>query len=154
MQSQKRQNDLGLFPKQAIQHHSNTSLCPVHQVALAVKNPLANTEEAGYAGSMPGGRSPRGGNEYPLQCSCLENSMDRGAWRATVHGAARSWTQLNTHTHTHNWGQEAAVDQFYEEQDLLELIPKKRCPFHQRGLGCKNRKLRDTEIRGKFGLGV
>ena len=36
------------------------------------------------------GRSPGAGNGYPLQHSCLENSMDRGAWRATVHGAAKS----------------------------------------------------------------
>ena len=85
--------------------------------------------------------------------------MDRGAWWATVHGVAKSWTQLSTDTHTHTHAsvevKEAEVDQFYEEQqDLLELIPKKRCPFHQRGSECKNRKLRDTEIRGKFGLGV
>ena len=38
------------------------------------------------------GRSPGEGNGNPLQYSCLENSMDRGAWRATVHGVAKSWT--------------------------------------------------------------
>ena len=36
------------------------------------------------------------GNGNPLQYSCLENSMDRGAWRATVHGAAKSWTRLSS----------------------------------------------------------
>ena len=41
------------------------------------------------------GRSPGEGNGYPLQYSCLENSMDRGAWRATVHGVAKSWAQLS-----------------------------------------------------------
>ena len=42
---------------------------------------------AGDPGSIPGsGRSPAEGNGYPLQFSCLENPMDRGAWRATVHG--------------------------------------------------------------------
>ena len=41
------------------------------------------------------GRSPEEGNGNPLQCSCLENSMDRGAWRATVHGLANSQTQLS-----------------------------------------------------------
>ena len=47
-------------------------------------NPPAN---AGDVGSIPGlGRSPGEGNRDPLQCSCLENSVDRGAWRATVHG--------------------------------------------------------------------
>ena len=38
------------------------------------------------------GRSPGEGKGYPLQYSSLENSMDRGAWRATVHGVAKSWT--------------------------------------------------------------
>ena len=46
---------------------------------------------AGDAGSIPGlGRSPGEGNDYPFQCSCLENSMDRRAWWATVHGVAKS----------------------------------------------------------------
>ena len=41
-------------------------------------------------------RSPGEGNGYLLQYSCLENSMDRGVWRATVHGVPKSWTQLST----------------------------------------------------------
>ena len=50
-------------------------------------------------GSIPGwGRSPGEGNVNPLQYSCLENPMDRGAWRATAHGVAKSQTQLSTHT--------------------------------------------------------
>ena len=41
-------------------------------------------------GLIPGlGRSPTGGNDNPFQYSCLENSMDRGAWQATVHGSPR-----------------------------------------------------------------
>ena len=48
---------------------------------------------AGDPGSIPGlGRSPGEGNGYPLQYSYLENSMDGIAWRATVHGVAKSWT--------------------------------------------------------------
>ena len=48
---------------------------------------------AGDLGSVPGlGRYPGGGKGYPLQCSCLKNSMDRGAWRATVHGVTKNWT--------------------------------------------------------------
>ena len=56
---------------------------------------------------MPGsGRSPGEGNGNPLQYSCLENPMDRGAWRPIVHGVKKSRTQLlcvfeHTHTHTH-----------------------------------------------------
>ena len=63
------------------------------QVALLVKNPPANAGEARDMGLIPGlGRSPRGGNGNPFQYSCLENSMNSGAWWATVHGVAKSWT--------------------------------------------------------------
>ena len=52
------------------------------------------------------GKIPKEGNSNPLQYSCLENPMDRGAWQATVHGVAKTKTQLNdslslSHTHTH-----------------------------------------------------
>ena len=47
----------------------------------------------GYPSLIPGsGRSPGKGNGNPLQYSCLENSMDREAWWATVHGITKSWT--------------------------------------------------------------
>ena len=50
---------------------------------------------AGDPGSIPGsGRSPREGNGYLLQYSCLENSMDGGAWQDTVHGVTKSQTRL------------------------------------------------------------
>ena len=50
-------------------------------------------------GSIPGlGRSLGEGNGYPLQYSCLENSMDRGAWRATVHGVTKVGHSLATFT--------------------------------------------------------
>ena len=55
----------------------------------------------GDPGSIPGsGRSPGEGNGNPLQYSCLENSMDRGSWQATVHGVAKSWTRLSDFTHS------------------------------------------------------
>ena len=51
---------------------------------------------AGDLGSIPGlGRSPGGGHYNPLQNSCLENPMDRGAWEAIVHGVAKSQTRLS-----------------------------------------------------------
>ena len=54
-----------------------------------VKNSLANAGDAGDLGLIPGlGRSPEEGNGNPLQHSCLGNSTDRGAWRATVHEVA------------------------------------------------------------------
>ena len=63
-----------------------------------VKNPPANAGDTGDVGSIPGlERSPGGGHGNPLQYSCLESSMDRGDWQATVHGVAKSWRQLNTH---------------------------------------------------------
>ena len=65
------------------------------RVALVVKNPLVNAEDIGDLGSIPElGRFPGEGNGNPLQCSCLENPMDRGAWRATVHRVTKSQTQL------------------------------------------------------------
>ena len=57
------------------------------QVVVVVKNLPVN---AGDAGSVSGlGRSPRGGHGNPLRYSCLENPMNRGAWRATVHGVTK-----------------------------------------------------------------
>ena len=54
-----------------------------------VNNLPASVGDARDAGSIPGtGRSPGGGNGNLLQHSCLENSMDRGAWRAAIHGVA------------------------------------------------------------------
>ena len=58
-----------------------------------VKNLPANAADSGDVGLIPGlGRFPEGGNGYPLQFSCPENSMDRGAWWATVHRVAKNWT--------------------------------------------------------------
>ena len=55
----------------------------------------------GDLGSIPGlGRSPREGTGKPLQYSCLENPMDGGAWWSTVHGVAKSRTQLSNFTHS------------------------------------------------------
>ena len=60
-----------------------------------VKNPPANDGD-GDVGLIPGlGRSSGVGNGNPLQYSCLENSLDRRAWRATVHGVAKIQTQLS-----------------------------------------------------------
>ena len=60
-------------------------------MAIEVKNSPANAGDLRDVGSVPGlGRSPGGGNDNPLQYSCLENPMDRGAWKATVHEMAKS----------------------------------------------------------------
>ena len=69
-----------------------------------VKNPSAYAGDVIGMGLIPGlGRFPGGGHGNPLQYSCLVNPMDRGAWWATVHRVAKSWTQLkrvSTHAET------------------------------------------------------
>ena len=61
----------------------------------------ASAYRAGDLGSIPGlGRSPGEGNGNPLQYSCLENPVDRGAWQATVHRGAKSRTGLSDFTFT------------------------------------------------------
>ena len=69
---------------------------------VAIKFNLVNYKESTYnagdtgdVGSTAGlGRFPGGGHGNPLHCSCLENPMDRGAWRAIVHGVTKNQTQL------------------------------------------------------------
>ena len=73
------------------------SILQIHTVARGFpdgsdsKDPICNAGDV--MGSIPGmGRSAGGGNGNPLQYSCLENPMDRGAWQATVHGVTKSQT--------------------------------------------------------------
>ena len=67
----------------------------ISQVALVVKNPPASARGIRDMGLIPGsGRSPGEENGYPLKYSCLENPMDRGAWRVTVHRVPQSQTLL------------------------------------------------------------
>ena len=66
-------------------------------MVLVVKNLPANAGDVRDVSSIPVvGRCPGRGHGNPLQHSCLENPMDRGAWRATVHRSGKSWTQLKT----------------------------------------------------------
>ena len=65
------------------------------EVALVMKNPPADAGDVRDAGLAAGsGRSPGGGHGNPLQYSCPENPMDRGAWRTAVHSIAQTWTRL------------------------------------------------------------
>ena len=67
------------------------------------KNSTCKAGDAGVSRSIPGsGRSCGGGNDNPLQYSCLENSTDKGAWRATVCGVTKSQTRLSTQAWTHD----------------------------------------------------
>ena len=82
-----------IFPNSLILY-AGCSLCfQSSQIALVIKNAPVNAEDVRDVGSIPGlGRSPGGGHGSPLQYSCLENPMDRGAWWDAVHGATESWT--------------------------------------------------------------
>ena len=71
-------------------------------MAPVVENLPSNARDTRNISSIPElGRSPGVGNGKPLQYSCLENSMDRGAWWDIVDGVAKSQTRLSTHAHTH-----------------------------------------------------
>ena len=74
-------------------------------MALMVKNVSANAGDARDVGLIPGsGRSTGGGHGDPLQYSCLENPVDRGAWQATVHEITKSRTRLtNENTHAYKY---------------------------------------------------
>ena len=77
---------------------------------------------------IPGSRrSPGGGHSNPLQCSCLENPMDRGAWQ--VYSVAKSWTQLkrqctHTHTHTHSYLTHKTGEECYSIYPLSYRVKK------------------------------
>ena len=72
-------------------------------------------------GSTPeSGRSPGGGNGHPLQYSCLENSMDRGAWCATVHGDTKSQTRLSDYTFIVKQADE--FKEFYREHPIVSHL--------------------------------
>ena len=97
-------NHLHFFFKKYLCRAANF-LTGASKVALVVKNLPDNAWGVSDVGSIPGlRRFPRGGNGNPFQYSCLENRMERGAWWATVHGAAKSQAQLSdlaqsTYTH-------------------------------------------------------
>ena len=81
--------------------HTQVACVWASQVLLAVKNLPANAGDVRDLGSIPGsGRSPRGEHGNPLQYSCLEKTMDKEAWQATVHGVTKSRTRLSDLAHT------------------------------------------------------
>ena len=101
-------------------------------MVIVWKYPVANARSARVESSVYRlGRSPGEGNGIPLQYSCLENSMDRGACWAMVHGISESWTWLgswvNTHTHTHthnvyNWWFDILWDDYHNKLTHHHLI--------------------------------
>ena len=96
------------------------------QGGIVVKNLPANAGGARDAGSIPGsGRSPVSGNGNPLLFSWLENSMDRGAWWATVLGVTKSQTQLSTHTYIY-----LILYIFFSHIDYYRVLSRVPCPMH------------------------
>ena len=96
----------GLQPmgSQRVEHNWVTQTHPFYWILLVFpggSDGKASAHNVGDPGSVPGlGRFPGKGNGNPLQCSCLENHMGRGAWQATVHGVKKSWTRLSDFTFT------------------------------------------------------
>jgi len=87
---------------------------------LSGKDSTCNAEDVGDMGSIPGsGRSPGGGHGNPLQDSCLENPMDAGSWRATVHRVAKSGTRLKRLS-MHTYSQQA-VKLGFDQICLLQV---------------------------------
>jgi len=105
-----------------------------------VKNLPANARDRRDTGLIPGsGRSPGEGNGYPLQYSCLENLMDKGAMWATRHRVAKNWTRLkwlSTHAawEAHLWGSD--LMSIHPIHSCSSFHPMKWSLFHKlRGLG-------------------
>ena len=86
------------------------------KVILVVKKPSANAGDISDVGSLSGmRRSTLEGNVNPLQYSCLENPIDRGAWQATVHRVTKSQTQLKQLSTAHQTeGRESGIRQSYQ----------------------------------------
>ena len=92
------------------QHLKKTNVIKVFPSDSDSKESACND---GDLGLIPGlGRSPRGGHGNPLQYSCLENPMDRGAWRAMVHGVAKSQTRQKQLKQACTYQELAYLDQF------------------------------------------
>ena len=112
--------------------------------SASVKELPASAGDIRDMGSIPGwGRSPGGGHGNPLQCSCLETPVDRGAWRAAVHGVASptrcsDLACLHTHTHTHLALQAPAPGMEADAIHVCEGSGRDHNPspgFHSRALG-------------------
>ena len=112
-----------------------------------VKNMPANAGDTRNVGSMPGsGRSPRVWNGNQFQYSCLENSMDRGAWWAIDHDVSKSQTQLSIFTHTHIHTMENNMEEQLYTHTLWRTIvlkiewPSSPTPVHLSEENCNSKR--------------
>ena len=158
----KWQNDPGLFSSQAVQYHSNRSLCP-NLGFPGGSDGKVSAHNAGDPGSIPWlGRSPREGNGNPLQYSCLENSMDGGAWWGPW-GRKELDTTEQLHFHFHmtqslmpeiNWSVLWRLTRSFRINIKKKKIKGKRCPFHYRDWDAKVGNQEIPGETGKFGLAM
>ena len=102
---------------------------PVDPIFPSGSDGKASAYNMGDPGSFPGlGRSQAEGNGNPLQYSCLENPMDRGAWEATVHGVAKSRTQLSDFTLTLNFQNTCEASTSNSQNHSRELHSRHHTP--------------------------
>ena len=107
--------------------HDWSDLAAAAAAAAGGSNGKVSACSAEDPGSIPGlGRSPGEGNGNALQYSCLENSMDREAWWATVHGVAKSWTQLSDFTFTFFQNHVYSINQLCKHGDQLLALSHHR----------------------------
>ena len=126
----------------------NTLNLPKVPDSTVIKNPSANAGDVKDVCLIPGlGRSPGVGSSQPLQYSCLENSLDRGAWQAIVHEASKSWTWLNTLLRS-LWGmwvcftdEETGTEKLSNEPKITQS-ERSKARFHHRNLALKTMFLR------------
>ena len=100
----------------------NTAVCTGLPGGSDVKNLPANAWDTGGTGSiLESGRSPGGGSGTPIQYSWLEDPIDRGAWRVTVHGIAKSWTWLSTHACMLYMKIEKILSSYLKEKKIISI---------------------------------
>ena len=113
-----------------------------NQVALVEKNPSANAGDIRDCRFDPWVRTiprKRAWHGNPLQYSCLENPMDRGAWRAPVHRVAKSRTRLSLHAHPYGPSQEGTIGHCGLETPLFSPLPVERGSTIRGGLRGRGR---------------
>ena len=125
-----------------------------------VKNPPANARRSRCrVGKIPGsGRFPGGGMGNPLQCSCLDNPTDKGAWRATVQGVAKSQGRLSTHIHTNIRSQSTRNEvEHLLSEEIGKSLPNPR-QLYLKAVGTTavstSPKIRATVCQALFGMEV
>ena len=115
---------------------------------------LDSEESACNTDSIPGwGRSSREGNGNPLQYSCLGNPLDRGAWRAALHGFAKSWTRLNNWTQQQWWLIHFVVQQKPTQGGNAIIVQLKTNNNKKHFLYCKSNFSLTFEVQGESGAG-